>query len=154
MTTRTEEMTGTFGDEEDEAPTTNVDDLLGATAPALRWPEIGTKAEGTIVAIGRGIQREPDGTVKTWDDGSVRLQAILTLQTLGEPETADDDLQRRLFVKGTMVRPFREAMRRAHVRGPRVGGYISVTFTGETKPTKKGMNPAKEFSVAYTPPGR
>ena len=138
-----------FWDDEDEEE--NVDDLLGSRSPAVKFPEIGASVDGVILSMTRGIQRDLDGTVKTWDDGSPRIQAILTLQTkLAEDET--DDGERRLFVKGMMVAAMREAMKAAKVKGPRPGGHLVVTFTGEAKPTAKGRNPAKLFTVTYEPP--
>ena len=130
----------------------NVDDLLGALAPALSWPEIGTTVTGVVTSMTRGIQTEPDGTIKTWQDGKPRAQAILTLQT-SLAEDDDDDGQRRLFIKGAMVGGFRAAMRKAHVKGPRPGGVLTVTYAADAKPKVKGHSPTKLFTVDYTPPG-
>jgi len=143
-------LTGTFGDEDDEVEV-NVDDLLGASPPAVKFPEIGNNVEGYIVQIDRGIQREPSGTIKTWETGRPRQQVILTLETSLQ-ETDDDDGQRRLFVKGSMMKTMREAMRVAKVRGPRIGGYVTVAYTSDAKSASKGLNPQKLFEVTYTPP--
>lgn len=148
-------LTGTFGDEDEYE---NVDDLLGAAPPAVKFPTVGAFVKGTITGLARGVQTDPaTGEVKAWQNNQPRQQVIVTLTVLAsDPPLLDDETEtgeRRLFVKGTMVKPFRAAMAAAKVKGPRVGGCLEVSFTGETPPTKKGLNPAKVYTVTYSPPG-
>jgi hypothetical protein len=127
-----------------------LDDLLGAAAPALTFPEIGTSYTGVILNMAKGIQRDPDGTERTFDDGTPRPQGIITLQT-DEHDDDDDDGQRRLFVKGAMIKSYREACRRAKVRGPRIGDTITVAYTADGEKKGRGMNPPKLFTIDITP---
>lgn len=133
---------------------TEADALLGPSIPAASFPEIGTTVEGTVLDVGTQTQRDPDGNVQTWPDGSVRRQVVLTIQTDQKGVlSADDDGRRRLFVKGsTMPRAFREALGKAGVHGPRPGGHVVVTYYDDGVPVRKGLNPPKQFSVGYTKP--
>lgn len=134
------------GDNYDE-----LDGLLGTSVPSVRFPEVGTTVEGTILDMTTATQRNPQGVVQTWDDGSPRKQAILTLQT-DEHVDEEDDGRRRLFVKGaTMPKAFREAVRAARVPGPRPGGRVRVTYASDGE-ARSGLNPPKVFEVSYTPP--
>ncbi len=132
----------------------NADAMLGPSIPAVSFDgKAPIKATGVIVDISDPIpQTEPDGTLRTWDDGRARTQIVITLET-AESVDDDDDGLRRLFVKGGgMVKAFRSEMRRAKVKGPRVGGELTVMYTGDGEPTRKGLNPPKVYAVAYTPP--
>src|SRR5208282_6648247 len=101
----------------------NADAMLGPSIPAVSFADKGAKVTGVIVDISDPIpQTEPDGTLRTWDDGRARTQVVITLETT-EATDDDDDGLRRLFVKGGgMVKAFRSEMRRAKVKGPRIGG--------------------------------
>jgi hypothetical protein len=150
--TQTDELTGTFGDE-DEADHSyaDADSLLGAAIPAVTWPEIGAGVTGTILAVDTSTQTDPDGNVKTFANGDVRRQVILTLQTTSK-EGPGDDGRRRLFVKGSMVKSFREAIAAAKAPGPRIGGSVTVVYSSDGKVTGRGLNPPKLFTVEYKAP--
>jgi hypothetical protein len=131
----------------------DADSLLGAPIPSASFPEIGTTVRGTILAVDTSEQRDPDGTARTFQNGQVRRQVILTLQTPDpDPEDDDDDGRRRLFVKGMMTKAFREAMKAAKVPGPRPGGHVTVTYDSDGEVATKGLNPPKLFTVAYEAP--
>jgi len=153
MSKAAEELTGTFGDEEEvEAQHyADADSLLGAPIPAVTWPEIGAGVTGTIVAVDTSEQRDLDGNIKTFQNGDVRRQVILTLQTTTK-ESADDDGRRRLFVKGSMVKTFREAIAKAKVPGPRHGGKVTMVYSADGEVKGRGLNPPKLFTVEYQAP--
>lgn len=56
-----------------------LDGMLGAAVPSVKFPEIGTTVEGVILDLTTSVQRKPDGTTLLWDDGTPRKQAVLTL---------------------------------------------------------------------------
>jgi len=127
------------------------DELLGATIPSASFPEKGTTVEGIITHVGTASVRNPEGEVQRWDDGRIKRQVVLTLDT-DERDNTDDDGRRRLFVKGGMVRPFREAIGKAKVSGPRVGGHVVVTYYDDGERTSRAKTPPKLYSIGYTPP--
>lgn len=129
----------------------DADSLLGATIPSVSFPEIGTSVEGVIEAVDTAQQTSMDGEPLTFPDGSPRRQVILTLATKLRDDD-DDDGRRRLFVKSGLTKAFRDAMKRAKAPGPRVGGTVTVEYVSDEKPTAKGLNPAKVYTVDYTPP--
>jgi hypothetical protein len=153
MSKSADELTGTFGDEDAEAERSyaDADSLLGASIPAVTWPEIGAGVTGTITNVDTSDQRDLDGNVKKFDNGDVRRQVILTLQTTMK-ESPDDDGRRRLFVKGSMVKSFREAIAKAKAPGPRMGGKVSVVYSADGEVKGKGLNPPKLFTVEYQAP--
>jgi len=143
-----------FPGDEDYEPGDNgttVGDLLGPSIPAVSFPEIGATVTGVILSTEVGIQTEPGGEVKTWDDGQPRRQVVITIQTALAVDE-DDDGQRRLFVKGGMTRSFRAEMRRAKVREPLPGGELTVTYIGDGPVAKKGQNAPKLYDVTYVAP--
>jgi len=144
------ELTGTFDDEDPEGYD-DIDGLLGASVLSVAWPDKGATVTGRILDMQKGIQRDPNGVVRTFDDGTPRPQIIITLQTKLH-EDDDDDGRRRLFVKGQMTKAFREAMKANKVKGPRVGGTLTVTYTEDGKQEIPGLNPPKVFTVKYKAP--
>jgi hypothetical protein len=149
MTTQAEN--DTWADEDPDGYG-DADSLLGARIPAINWPEIGAGVAGTILNVETSEQRDPaTGEVKTYKNGDVRRQVILTLQTK-QKDDADDDGRRRLFVKGkSMTQEFRKAITNAGVQGPRIGGTVSVIYSGDGEAVGK-LNAPKLFTVEYTKP--
>lgn len=146
------EATGFPGDEDyDPGKYEDADSLLGAAIPTCTFAEKGTKHSGIILDIATGVQTDPDGTVKRFGDGSARRQVILTLQT-NLKDNEDDDGRRRLFVKGQMLKAAREATRKVKAPGPRPGGVITVTYSGDEASTRPGFSGAKVYTVTYKAP--
>lgn len=127
-----------------------VDSLLGPVIKSVIWPEIGASVSGTVLSLKSALQTNLDGEVRTYENGDIRMQVIVTLQT-DEVEDDDDDGVRKLYIRGAMVKSVRAEMARNKVRGLRPGGHLTVTYI-EDGPAQKGKNPAKLFSVAYEPP--
>jgi hypothetical protein len=145
-----------FSDEEDYDPGDwqAADELIGSAIPAFSFAELGATITGIVV--GSTVSDQTDiktGRVRTFDNGDVRRQLVLTVQT-SMADDDDDDGQRRVFVKGAMVKQFRTAMARARVKGPRPGGELTVTYESDGKPAEKGLNPPKVYAITYTPPKR
>lgn len=150
--TQAREPHGFPGDDDyDEGAYADADALLGALAPAVSWPEIGTTVVGTVLDVVVTDQRDPDGTVRTFDNGDVRRQVVLTLATNDKVDD-DDDGERRLFVKGMMPKAFREAAKKAKVRAVRPGDVVTVTYTADGEAKGKGLNPPKLFTVEIRRP--
>lgn len=88
-----------------------------------------------------------------WPDGRPREQLMVTIDTLQGPyperEDADDDGKRTLYVKGSMVNPFRQAVQKGNGgRGAlEVGGLLLGCHTGTN-------GQAYTWAFEYTPPGQ
>lgn len=130
--------------------------LLGAKGPkSVSFLTVGDKVSGKVKEKALTQQRDlEDGTLKTWDDGSPRMQLVVTLTGTGmfDPEVEDDDGTRRLFVdKPAMRKAIAAAVKAAGATGLEVGSTLTVEFTGTGTPVKRGFNGPKEFSAKYTP---
>jgi hypothetical protein len=133
--------------------TDEIERFIGSAIPACRFPERGTTWAGEILDMEVRQQRDLDGNPLTWDDGTPRMQLVVTLQTdARDPSIDDDDGRRRLFVQGGMRSALRDALRRAKVRKPEVGGHITVTYVDDEPPRRRGFSPAKRYRVEYRPP--
>ncbi len=99
------------------------------------------------------VQKDLEGNEKTFEDGKVRKQLVLKLQTEErDPEDESDLGIRWLYTKHQMVLAFREALKASGEKVPRVGGTLEMAWTGEIPPSRKGYNPTKTFSARWTPP--
>jgi hypothetical protein len=83
-------------------------DGAGGGPPCIKFVNIGDTASGIVRKIDKQNDTKPDGTQKTWPDGSPMAVFVFTLDT---PEG-----ERRIFVRGNMVTAIRDAANRAGVR--------------------------------------
>lgn len=127
----------------------------GGGAPAFKFDAIGASVTGTITEATVRQQRDyATGEPKTYDDGNPMKEVVLTLATsLRDSSIEDDDGARRVFVRSAMLSALRDAVREAGARKPEIGGVVTVTYTGDGEPSRKGFNPPKQFNVSYQPPG-
>ncbi len=85
------------------------------------------------------------------DKGRAVNQLVLGLKTgLRDPQVADDDGSRALFVKGNLKYALADAVKAAGARKTEIGGVLKVTFTS-TEDSGKG-NPTKKYTCVYKPP--
>ncbi|MUL39605.1 hypothetical protein FZ103_00150 [Streptomonospora sp. PA3] len=135
--------------------TTANDFLMGGGIPAAKFEQIGRVLTGAI-AVPPEVQQQKDfnsGEPLFWDDGSPRQQIKLVLDTAERnPEDPDDDGQRALYVKSGMLKAVRAAVKASRSKGLEVGGTLTITYTGDGEPSRKGLNPPKQYSATYQPP--
>lgn len=114
----------------------------------------GTRRGGTITEQPE-LRQQTDfetGELLTWDDGSPRMQLIVTVQTdLRDPANPEDDGRRRFYIKGDLQKATRDTLRAQKSRGLEVGGQYFVTRIGQDEPKKRGMSGAWLHKVEYTP---
>lgn len=124
----------------------DIDDLFaGGGAPVAKFPTIGTTHVGTITHLEARQQRDFDKNEPlTWDDGSPRMELVITIDNAGE--------SMRLFVKGAMLSALRDEIRRVGVKKPEVGGKIAVKYSHDGENKNPKLNPPKMYQVAYEPP--
>lgn len=147
---------------------TATDFLMGGGTLSCQFPTKGTEYAGTISEMSVEVQRDYDDPSKvlTWNDGTARQQLRVVLEGTGYTkkfdgdreewvDVEDDDGSRALYVKGQMAKAFREAVRKAGVKEPEVGGYLKVTYVanGQRKEGSRGK-PPKNYAVEYLPPSR
>lgn len=134
---------------------TSADNFLmgGGGAPSAKFPAIGTSYSGRITEK-PDVQQQRDfnsGEPKFWKDGNPMMQLVVTIQTEHrDPEVADDDGRRRLFVKGQLKQAVADAVRRSGGRGLEVGGTLTVTYTHDGE-RQGNYNPPKQYKAEYVP---
>lgn len=136
----------------------DADDILLAAgrsgSPAAQFPSVGSIVEGYVTARPRKTeQRDVDGKAKTFDDGTVRMQVLIELQTeLRSPDIKDDTGARTLWCKWEIQKAISAAMMDAGVKRVEVGGFLQVGRTQDEPPAKRGYKPTQKFVAKYTPP--
>lgn len=130
--------------------------IMGAGAPAAKFPTVGTTVEGEIVDTAVTQQRDfATGDLKFWKDGNPMMQAVVTVQTEGLVDEAtgpDDDGQRRLFISSKAMREaVRDAVKAAGTKHLEIGGTLKVQYTGDGQ-AEGNLNPPKQYRAKYTPP--
>jgi len=129
--------------------------LMGGGVPSASFLKIGRSVTGTITEKPQ-VQQQRDmntGNPKVWEDGNPMLQLVVTLQTdEHDADIEDDDGRRRIYLKSNMKRAVSDAVRKAKANGLEVGGKLTVTYTGDGEPTKRGFNPPKLYDAEYEPP--
>lgn len=123
--------------------------VMGGGATAASFKKAGDSVNGIIADMVEKTQTDFDsGEPLAWPDGKPRNHLVVTLLT-EEKDDEDDDGLRRLYVKGNLQRAIREAVIKSGSRTIADGGVLTVTYTGDDAPTRKGMNGAKLFTASY-----
>jgi hypothetical protein len=138
----------------DTTSNNDTSDFFGGVNPSFSFEVEGDKARGIIVAKelrnATRILTDEYGNKKTiidrWSDGRPKKVAILTLRTL-------DDQLVNLWVRGYMQDAFRDALQAIGLRDVQIGADVRSTWTSTDKPTQKGHNGARHYTVDYAQPG-
>jgi len=106
----------------------------GGGAPVFSFPTLGDSISGVVTSVEQRNDSLPDGTTKTWPDGSPMKVFIFTLDTDSGPQ--------RIFVRGNMVTAIREAAGGQST----IGKLLTVKHhaLGDKKP---GKFPAKLYKA-------
>jgi hypothetical protein len=130
------------------------DFLMSGGAPVAKFENVGDTWSGRIVKVDPPTQQtDLKGEPKFYNDGKPMMQVVITLQTdRNDPEIADDDGQRRLYVKGWMQTAIREAVKKAGCSSVEEGATLAVQYTGDGKSQGAGYNPPKLYRAQYKPP--
>lgn len=135
--------------------------LSGSGAPAMKFekadPQTGDSVAGKILSAEPRHSTE-FGTNKPlfWDDGTPRMEIVLTLQTewrnfesCDRGNREEDDGQRRLFLRGDLLKATKAALTKAKVQGLAIGGTYGARLVGREK---KNSFEEKKYAVAYKAP--
>ena len=130
----------------------DINDFLSGGVPGASFENVGDSWTGTVVDFQKVQQTDYDtGVPVTWDDGTPKMMLHVDIQTeVRDPEIVGDDGVRRLYVRGNMLTKFKSGLRAAKMRMDR-GVQVTVTFSGNGEPPKKGMNPPKLYEVTFQP---
>ncbi len=133
--------------------------LLGGGGSSARFETVGDTVTGTVLSAEVKDQTDlATGAVLKWDNGDVRKQLVVRLQTT-QHDDEDDDGVRAVYVKGSKKAGSRSlhdavasAVRLAGAKSLEVGGTLTVTYTGEEPSATRGFNPRKLYSASYVAP--
>ena len=114
----------------------------GSKYPALKFENVNDTHSGTVIEVKKLEDRDPSGTVKTWDNGDVRYVFVFTLNTA--------DGIGNLWARGNMVKAIREAAQ-AIGATTMVGTKLTVKYTGDGE-KKKGFNAPKLYKAKVEAP--
>lgn len=112
---------------------------------------------GVITRIGEQVQateynaQDPKtpGAPKFYPSGDPVMQLPITIQTdVRDPADPSDDGQRTIYIGGDKRRALKMAFQAAGTRGPKVGDWLALTYTGDD-PNSKGNTPKKLFKADY-----
>ena len=125
--------------------------LMGGGGKSAAFTQKGDAITGVIMSMEERQQTDFDsGKPLEWDDGKPKMQLVISLLT-EESVDEDDDGMRRLYVKGNLQRAIREAVIKSGKRTVSDGAMLTVTYTGDDVPTRKGMSGAKKYAAVYEP---
>lgn len=126
--------------------------LMSGGIKSAGFQILGDTVVGTIIDQPKQVQmtKYKSDELDYWPSGDPKMQIVVTIQT-DERDPADptDDGRRRLFITPRMMKPTREAVLRAGVKGLAIGGRLAerwVSGSGE------GAGNAREFAAEYAPP--
>ena len=129
--------------------------LMGGGGKSATFPEIGATVTGRITAEPQVKQQTEFGsdTLKFFPNGDPMMQIVVSLQTADrDPADAEDDGVRQLYVKGQMLKAVREAVQQAGAKGLETGGTLTVSYSADGEPSKKGFNAPKLYTARYAKP--
>ena len=125
--------------------------IMGGGGKSASFKSAGDSVTGIITNMEERQQTDFDsGKPLEWDDGKPKMHLVITLLT-EESVDDDDDGMRRLYVKGNLQRAIREAVIKSGKRTVSDGAMLTVTYTGDDVPTRKGMSGAKKYAAVYEP---
>lgn len=130
---------------------TGIAGLLAGNGQYLKWESPGTSYIGTITDVALRQARKYESTeLDYWDDGTPKMQVVLTLATeYRDPGNADDDGTRMLSINlwSGQKKALVAACKAANVAEPEVGQTFRATH-------KEGIGNAKNprvFEYVITP---
>ena len=114
----------------------------GSKYPALKFENVNDTHTGTVIEVKKLEDRDPSGTVKTWDNGDVRYVFVFTLNTA--------DGIGNLWARGNMVKAIREAAQATGVT-TMVGAKLTVKYTADGEKKSKAFNAPKLYKAKVEP---
>jgi len=129
--------------------------LMSGGIPSAKFPTIGTKVGGRILAEPSSRQQTDAKTQepKFFKSGEPMMSVVVRLQTdERDVMRPDDDGERALYIKGKAMKSVREAVRRTGAKRLEVGGYLALTYVADEAPTGGLLSGAKVYTAEYVRP--
>lgn len=135
---------------------------IGGGGNSFPFDKIGDSVTGKIVSMEEVQQTDMEtGEPAFWNNNPAqpKMMYAVTLQTELRDEDSDDG-QRTVYLKGSR-KPESKSSLAAVVSAVRsatggtsmdTGAELTLTFTGEGKPSKRGWNPPKHYEASYKAP--
>ena len=136
---------------------------LGGDSKSWSPAEIGDKIKGTLLSINRVQQTDfQTNEPLTWADGTPRKQTVIELQT--DQGDGDDDGVRSVWLKGgknfepnqgkgqSGEEALKSAVKETGAKSIDEGATLTVVMSGLAKPTTRGFQPAKLYTMKYEAP--
>ncbi len=135
--------------------------LLGGGGKSASFENVGDQVTGTIVSAEVKDQTDiQSGKPLLWDNGDVRKQLLVRLQTTErDPDDPEDDGIRALYVKGSRKPGSRSlhdavasAVRAAGAKSLEIGGALTVVHDGTEPSQTRGFSDRKLYRATYRGP--
>jgi len=110
----------------------------GSKYPALKFENVNDTHSGTVIEVKKLEDRDPAGTVKTWDNGDIRYVHVFTMNTA--------DGIGNLWARGNMVKAIREAALAVGAT-TMIGTKLTVKYTGDGEKKSKAFNAPKLYKA-------
>lgn len=121
---------------------TSLDDLLVGGNKSAKFPTVGTTYSGKVTSVEtRQATNFDTGKPEFWDDGTPKMQAVISVQTT-ERENAEDDGVRSIYIK--MWGDQKKALIRASQEAggsPAVGDTFTATYYADGEKPQRGFAP-------------
>lgn len=135
---------------------------LGGGGNSFAFETIGDSVTGKITSITELQQTDMDsGQPAVWENGQPKMMVAVELATtLHDPTNPADDGKRTVYLKGSR-KPETKSSLAAVLVAVRtasgattlnVGGTLSLTYSGDGVPSRRGYNAPKQYDATYVAP--
>jgi len=133
---------------------------LGGGGNSFPFEAPGDTVTGHVIGLENVQQTDMEtGQPAFWSEGQPKMMVRVELKTELKDDESDDG-KRSIYLRGSR-KPESQSSLSAVLAAVRkatggteiaAGGLLTLTFTEEGVPTKRGFNAPKHYSASYTPP--
>jgi len=134
--------------------------LSGNTGSSFSFETPGDSVKGRVDNVEEVQQTDlSTGEPATWDNGQPKMMIRVTLATDLASEPGDDG-KRSVYLKGSRKPESKSSLSaviaavQKSTGGTNIesGGTLTLTYTGDGQPSRRGWNAPKQYEASYTPP--
>lgn len=124
--------------------------LVGKSVPSISFKDakVGDSFTGIITGLETSQVRNYEDSTKLefWDDGSPKLQVVVTLATeYGDGN--EDDGERKLYLFGQKLTAAKTALKEAGMDKLELGTNLTITYSGTKPSSNKKYNDVKLYKI-------